>query len=294
VRIAGHRGAVTGLATADQGRWIVSAGADGTLKVWNSASGALVRAIELDEGPATAIAVDDRRALTGHKGGAIVLWDLERAEKLGVFRHQQAPISALTFTGDADHFAAASQTNAVALFDIRAPSQPTAVLEGHEGGQAIASARWSGLLATAAGADRGIRLWRTDTRTLARNWRGYGERLSALEMAPGGRRLASGSTAGAVRVWSISASRPQRSFKAHEGRVTSLAFAPNDRLLASAGEDGQVKLWDLRSGRAPRVFRAHAGPVRSIAFSAEGRSVLSAGEDGIIRVWNGVAPAARD
>ena len=50
--------------------------------------------------PATALAVDERRALTGHKGGAIVLWDLERAEKLGVFQHQEAPISALAFTGD--------------------------------------------------------------------------------------------------------------------------------------------------------------------------------------------------
>ena len=43
------------------------------------------------KGRPTAIAVDDRRALTGHKGGAIVLWDLERAEKLATFQHQQAP-----------------------------------------------------------------------------------------------------------------------------------------------------------------------------------------------------------
>jgi serine/threonine protein kinase len=293
VRIAGHQGAVISLSTGDQGRWIVSAGADGTLKVWNAASGALVRSIELDEGPATAMAVDDRRALTGHKDGAIVLWDLERAERVGVFQHLQAPISALAFTGDADHFAAASQTSAVAVFDIRVPAAPAAVFDSQDGGQAIAGARSSGLLAT-AGQDRGIKLWRTDTRSLVRTWRGQGEVLSALEMAPGGRKVASGSASGAVRLWSASSSRPQRSFKAHEGRVTSLAFGPNDRLLASAGEDGQVKLWDLRSGRGPHVFQAHAGPVRSVAFSADGRRVFSAGQDGVIRVWNGVATASRD
>jgi len=293
VRIAGHRGAVVGLATGDEGRWIVSAGADGTLKVWSSASGALVRAIELDEGPATAFSVDDRRALTGHKGGAVVLWDLEHAERLGVFQHQQAPISALAFIGDGQRFAVASQTGAVAVFDVRSPSAPAAVFEGQDGGQTIAGARWSGLLAT-AGQDRGIRLWRTDTGTLARSWRARDEALSVLEMAPGGRNVASGSASGAVRVWSAASSRPQRSFKAHEGRVTSLAFAPNDRLLASAGEDGQVKLWDLRSGRPPRVFRGHAGPVHSVAFSADGRRVLSAGQDGVIRIWNGVMTAARE
>jgi serine/threonine protein kinase len=284
-RITGHKGAVTGLASGDQGRWIVSAGADGTLRVWNAGSGVLVRSIELDEGPATAIAVDDRRALTGHKAGAIVLWDLERAEKLGVFQNQQSAISALAFTGDADHFAAASQVGAVALFDIRTPSAPATVFEGQDGTQAIASARWSGLLAS-AGQDRSIRLWRTDTRGLARSWRDQGETLSALDMAPGGRSIASGSTNGSVRVWSTSSSRPQRSFKAHEGRITSVAFAPNDRLLASAGEDGQVKLWDLRNGRAPRIFRGHAGPVHSVAFLPDGRRVLSAGQDGVIRVWS--------
>ena len=284
-RLTGHRGAVTGLAIGDEGRWIVSAGVDGTLRVWNAGSGAPVRIIELDDGPATAIAVDDRRALSGHKGGTVVLWDLERAEKLGLFQLQAAPVTALSFAGDAEHFAAVSETGAMSLFDIRAPSVPTMLMEGQDGAQAIAGSRSLGLLAS-AGQDHSIRLWRTETRSLARSWRGQSDRPSALEMSPGGRSLASGSTTGAVRLWSTSSSRPQRSFRAHQGRVTSVAFAFGDRLLASAGEDGQVKLWDLRSGRGPRVFHGHAGPVHAVAFSADGRRLLSAGEDGVIRVWN--------
>jgi len=284
-RLTGHRGPVSGLAMGDEGRWIVSAGVDGTLRVWNAGSGAPVRIIELDDGPATAIAVDDRRALSGHKGGTIVLWDLERAEKLGVFQLEPAAVTALSFAGDADHFAAASETGAMSLFDIRTPSAPTLLSEGQDGAQAIAGSRYLGLLAS-AGQDHSIRLWRTDTRSLARTWRGQGDRPSVLEMSPGGRSLASGSITGTVRVWSTSSSRPQRSFRAHQGRVTSLAFAQGDRLLASAGEDGQVKLWDLRGGRGPRVLRGHAGPVRAVTFSADGRRLLSAGEDGVIRVWN--------
>jgi hypothetical protein len=96
-RLTGHTGAVNAVGLADQGRWIVSAGSDGTLRIWNTGSGALVRTIELDEGAATALAVDERRALTGHRGGAVVLWDLERAEKLAVVQHR-GPISSLTFT----------------------------------------------------------------------------------------------------------------------------------------------------------------------------------------------------
>src|SRR5207247_9840323 len=111
----------------------VSAGTDATLRVWNAGSGALVRTIELDEGPATALAVDERRALTGHKGGAIVLWDLERAEKLGAFSQGEAPVSSLAFTADAHQFASADQAGAVALFDTRTPTMPSAVLEARDG-----------------------------------------------------------------------------------------------------------------------------------------------------------------
>src|SRR5262249_49679960 len=284
-RLTGHRGAVTGLALADEGRWVVSAGADATLRVWNAGSGAPVRIIELDDGPATAIAVDERPAFTGHKSGAIVLWDLERAEKLTFFQHQPAPVTGLAFTGDADHFAAASQTGVMSLFDVRSPSVPTLIAEGLDGTHAIVGSRSLQLMAS-AGQDHSIRLWHTDTGGLARSWRGQGEAASALDMSPGGRSLATGSMTGAVRLWSTSSSRPQRAFRAHAGRVTSVAFARGDRLLASAGEDGQVKLWDVRSGRQWRAFRGHTGSVNALAFSADGRRLLSAGEDGVIRLWN--------
>jgi hypothetical protein len=265
----------------------VSAGADGTLRVWNAGSGALVRSIELDEGAATAIAVDDRRALTGHKGGAIVLWDLERAEKLGVFQNQQSAISALAFTGDADHFAAASQVGAVALFDIRTPSAPATVFEGQDGAQAIASTRWSGLLAsagqTAASACGG--------RIRAIQHHGWRDQAIpwALDM-PGGAALpAAARTArcgcGPPR------HAPQRSFKAHEGQRTR----SRSRQRSHARLGGR--------GRPGAVDRATAGNLASFAATPD-RSTrrlparrpprhLRRPGDGVIRVWSTSAAAVQ-
>jgi serine/threonine protein kinase len=291
-RLSGHTGAVTALASDDARHWIVSSGADATLRIWNSLSGALLRTIELEEGPATALALEDRRALTGHKAGAIVVWDLQRAEKLKVYHLQDAPISALAFTGDPNQFVAASPAAPLTMFDLREPSIASALAEAGEPGSDLVAAARSRPLLVANGADRLIRVWRTEPRGLGRTYRGPPAGVSALEIAPGGRWVASGSMDGSISVWSTSSSRLQRSFRAHDGRVTAMAFTPSDRpLLASAGSDGLVKLWDLRAMRNVRLLRGHAGPVRAVGFADAGHRLISAGEDGVILIWSTGLPA---
>src|SRR5262245_8723092 len=291
-RLSGHSGAVSALASDDARHWIVSSGADATLRIWNSLSGTLLRTIELEEGPATALALDDRRALTGHKAGVIVLWDLQRAERLKVYHLQDAPISALAFTGDPNQFVAASPAAPLTLFDLREPSIASALAEAGEPGSDLVAAARSRPLLVANGADRLIRVWRTEPRGLGRTYRGPPAGVSALEIAPGGRWVASGSMDGSISVWSTSSSRLQRSFRAHDGRVTAMAFTPSDRpLLASAGSDGLVKLWDLRAMRNARVLRGHIGPVRAVEFADAGRRLISAGDDGVILIWSTGLPA---
>ena len=249
-----------------------------------------MRTIDLAEGPATALALDDRRALTGHKAGTIVLWDLQRAEKLKVYQLQDAPISALAFTDDPNQFAAASPAAPLTMFDMREPSISSALAEAGETVSDLVAAARSRPLLVANGPDRLIRVWRTEPRALGRTFRGPSAGVSALEMAPGGRLVASGSIDGSISVWSTSSSRLQRSFRAHSGRVTAIAFTPNDRpLLATAGTDGLVKLWDLRAMRNARILRGHGGPVRAVGFADAGRRLISAGDDGVILIWSTLA-----
>ncbi|HEY8248482.1 MAG TPA: serine/threonine-protein kinase [Hyphomicrobium sp.] len=77
--IEAHRGSISGAAYTDDGRRIVTTGADGTMKVWDATYRNLVRTIELDDGPATSLALSGTRALTGHANGKVVLWDIDRA-----------------------------------------------------------------------------------------------------------------------------------------------------------------------------------------------------------------------
>jgi serine/threonine protein kinase len=292
VQLIGHKGPVLAAASSDEGRWIVSAGTDATIRVWNAGSGALVRTIEVDEGAPTALAVGNRRALAGHKGGTIVLWDLEKAEKLGAFQlGSTAAVTSLAFTAETNEFVAASQDGSVALFDTRLPSAPSMLLNGRDGTGMIVTASLARGFVASAGADRTVRLWRAETESLTRTYRIPAGEIAALDISSDGRYLAAAVTDGSIRVWSNSSSRAIRTFKAHQARVGAIAFGP-DRLLATASDDGKVKVWNLRAARVVRTLSGGAGPLRALSFTPDGGRVIGAGQDGVIRVWSlDLAPA---
>ncbi len=301
-QLTGHKGAVNAIATADQGRLIVTASADGTLKVWAAATSSLQRTIELDDGPATALAAfgSDKRILTGHKSGAVVLWDAEKAEKLAQFQHGEIAVTALAALVDGNRFVATNAGGAIALFDVRTPSSAPVAVEMQGApplvAQLVSPARSRASIAL-AGNDKLLRLWaldqargRADGGRLIRSWRLGEATTTSLDTASHGWAVVTGDAEGNVRLWSTANARGARTVKLHEGRVAAVAFGPGDWLVASAGEDGLVRLWDTRTGAQARTFKVGVGPLRTLAFSGDGQRVYVAGADGSVRVWSTAPP----
>ena len=267
-RFAAHRGSISGAAYTDDGRRIVTTGADGSMKIWDAAYRNLVRTIELDDGPATSLALNGARALTGHANGKVVLWDLDRAEKIATVQRNEANIWAVAFTGDPNRFAAASHDWKVTLWDARQTAAPLQVLDGHE--NSVQSLAYSPqlLLLASGSADKTVRVWNLDTLDLKRSYRGPRDFVTSVAFSPSGKLLAAGALDGRIQVWSVLSSRRMRTLNGHRGRVADIAFSSSGDQLASAGEDGTVRLWDLQRGRILRALTGHVGGATAVAFCA--------------------------
>jgi serine/threonine protein kinase len=286
-QLRGHSGAVSALAYTSDGDTIVSAAADASVKLWDAASATLKRTIELDDGPATALAIDGRRILTGHANGTTVLWDIDSADKIATFKRNDAEIWSVTFLGGPERFATAAHDWKIALWETAAPSAPSHVLEAHENAvQAMTYALApAGPMLVSGGADKTLRLWNVETLERVRTLRGHRDYITAVAFAPAAKDVASSSLDGNVRIWSGRTGRLQRSLSGHQGRASALAFAPSGDVLATAGADGKIRVWDYKRRRTPRTLPSHDGEVKAIAFSPDGRFIASAGDDGLVRVW---------
>ena len=283
-QLEGHKGPVTAVAYGATGREIVTAGSDATLRIW-SAAGHLERTIPLDEGPATSLTLSGTRMLTGHGNGQIVLWDLERGERLSSFKRSEASIWSVVFTEAAERFAASAHDRTISLWDVASAAAPLHVLDAQESAaQGLAYAAGGPLLA-AGGADRAVKLWNLTTMDLERTYRGHRDFVAALGFRPDGRLLATAGLDGSVRLWSVALNRQLRTLEGHKGRVGSLAFSPSGELLATAGEDGTVRLWDVGRGRTLRTLLGHGGGANAVAFAPDGARIAVGGGDGLVRLW---------
>lgn len=284
-QLNGHPGGTAAVAFTEDGRWIVTAGADGTLKVWEVATGNDVLTVDLGGSRVTALAVREQRALTGHEDGSLQLWDLVRGERLGQYRRNQASVWSVAFMGDRDRFIASSHDWAVSVWDTRAAHAPVMTIEAHRSAVQAVAYSPSGMLAS-GGADRLVKLWDATSGELTRTYRGHRDFVSAVAFSPDGKLLASAGHDGQIRVWMTSSRRLYRILSRRAKVVHGLAFSPAGELLAAASTDGRVRVWNVRRRRLLRSFGDGSAGYRSVAFAPDGHWLAAASEGGAIRLWN--------
>jgi WD40 repeat protein len=113
--------------------------------------------------------------------------------------------------------------------------------------------------------------------------KGHTGDIIALAYAPDGKRLASGTRAGALRLWNP-ATKEVRRFNAPRGGLSALAFSPDNKRLVSTDGKNQVIAWDLET--AGHVYEwPFASPLHSLAFSPNGLFVAAGTEAGTIHIF---------
>jgi WD40 repeat protein len=102
-------------------------------------------------------------------------------------------------------------------------------------------------------------------------WKDTVGAITAMEMHPNGRLLATGTDSGAIRVWDVVTGQIVTSYNAHN-KVTSLAYNREGTYLATGGADGALRLWDTADSRLlvqPPLFFGNIGAISWLKDSTQ-------------------------
>ncbi len=221
---------IVDLAPGTDATSLMSLAADGSIAVWNTATGELTRRA------AARVATDGRHALllpgktmqvATWSGARVRLWNPETGSLLRTI-------------------------------DLH--------LGGGRAIERLAISPDQRMLAT--GSDDGtVRIWESGTGTLVREIPGGPGAITAIGFDPRGEQIAAAGASGAIDVWDTASGARLCVQRAHRGRVASMAFASNGQKMASGGEDGTARTWTVPLPPLPRpsIERIDAAAARATA-----------------------------
>lgn len=321
----GHALPVTAIALSPDGRRLATASLDMTIKLWDAATGRLLRTLVGHEAPPTSLqfAPDSRRLASGSLDTTIRLWDVATGQVLQTFTGTPVPVISVAFSPDGRLIVSGSGDSKISVWDV-ATGRVRQTIEGH--GKPVLSVAFSRdrRRIISGSVDNTIKIWDAETFKLLRTLEGHTAPVLSIASSPDGRTIVSGSLDRTIRIWDVDTGKLLRVLGSHAGLVLSVAYSRDGQRIATGSLDGVIKLWDASTFRLIRAVKAHEGrPLAvagmfsgwilgavsgdfsgaateliswvvsggvpgayALAFSLDSREVFSSGGDGSIKVWD--------
>ena len=315
--LRGHASGVRDLAISRDGRTIVSASEDATIRVWAppppdgaplpAAAGAITM-VAATPG-ARIVAGDDRGQVTAWQDGAAhvvgalggpIEWvtvspdgtriAASAGPRLTVWRGAGAPPYELTpaepempigFAADGRVITLSDDRRVRARDDAGGADVLVEAKAPFTGGTVTTDGRWA-----VVSAFDGLRLIELGGAAPATATVLTGPDVTTFRIAVSAdaRRVVAGTGAGAVWMWTIGGPAAGTQLGQLRGNITELAFSADGATVAAADESGAIALLPATGG-APRWLHGHDVRVTRLGFTAGGR-LVSVDRRGLIRAWD--------
>jgi WD40 repeat protein len=273
----------------DDGEVVVTADADGVVRVWNADRGESVHFLirHLFRIYSLAFSHDGERFVTAGADGAAVIWDTASGEVLHVLEGDGGKVYGASFSPNDELVVTAHDDGTARIWD--APSGVELVdrrLEGHEGRVNRASFSPDGRLVVTAGVDGTARIWDADSGKETHKFEGHGGEVHRAVFSPNDAFVVTAHDDGVARIWDAASGEKKHELERHEGPVVDAGFDPDSTLVVTAGDDGTARIWDAASGEEKHKLVGHEGTVNRATISPDGDLVVTAGADGTARIWD--------
>jgi len=292
----GHKDNVFAVAVFPDGRRMVTASADKTLRLWDLEDNIVLKEMKGHSNWVRTIAVsrDGKFIASGDDGGELIAWNGDGESLIKPIKVHSRNIYSLDLSPDNTSLASGSFDTTTLLWSTK-----TMRVQGNPIGcnAQVHCVRYSpsGEL-LAIGTKTNIQIWNLDKRERIAQFRGHAAWNYSLTWMLDGKQLVSAGIHSdpTIRTWDSSTWMPVgEPWKGHKKAVWMIALNPTGTLLASASDDHQVRIWRVSDRRTIAIFK-HTSYVYCVTFSMDGKYILSGGRDNMISKWAVPLPLLED
>jgi WD40 repeat protein len=220
--------------------------------------------------------------VTAGEDCAIHVWNLPETQEVATLRGHLTTVSNLAFTREGNHLWACDSSDGVRLWKWSELNQEAVIWRPHRSQcNAIAFSPDSRRLASVSTDFRTpeVRVWnprRGEKLLVCKEIRGMPD---SLAFSPDGKLLAAGSLSqpddpenkGEIKIWDATTAAVVRTLPNDTGMSPHLAFSPDGLFLTWTNGAGHVHFWNLKDNREEAPLEAKGGTVSHPGFSRDGK-----------------------
>ncbi|NTW70362.1 MAG: TIR domain-containing protein, partial [Chlorobiaceae bacterium] len=283
----GHTTYVSGCAFSPNGKSIVSAARDNTLKLWDATSGICTFTFSGHKNVVSAciFSFDGLGILSASWDCTLKLWNPSSDDCIRTFTGHNDAVNDGAFSSDGSRILSASKDKTLKIWDT--PSgNCIRTLSGHTAAVTACAFSSDGNIILSASEDKTLKIWDTSSGNCIRTLSGHTAAVTACAFSSDGKTILSASWDCTLKLWNVTSGNCILNFIGHKAPINDCAFNFDGNTILSASEDKTLKLWNSSSGICICTLSGHTAAVSACGLSADEKTILSASFDSTLKLWN--------
>jgi WD40 repeat protein/tetratricopeptide (TPR) repeat protein len=281
----GHKEGVGSIALSPDGKKIVSGSWDGTIRLWDLATGVQLAILRGHSGRVCSVGIspDGTRIASCGDDGTIRIWDASNGVQIMKLFELLYWNYSLSFSPDGKYVAMDHDDGTIKVWDI-STGEKVMTLRGNTYTNCAVFSPDGRIVS--GGLDKTIKVWDVNTGAELMTMRGHEVEVICISVRPDGKRIVSGSDGGAIKIWDAETGKELVTLHGHRNGVTSISYDRTGRFIVSGSADRTIKVWNAETGEELTTLRGHNGTIRSTLFSPDSKKVISSSNDKTIKIWD--------
>lgn len=283
----GHYGQINQVHYSADGKKLLTASDDCTIKEWLTATGKLLQTFSghTDKVLSARYSQDGQKVVSASNDTFVREWAVSTGTELASYEHQLAKVNNAVYAPDGTKILTCADDKMIREWST-ATQECMKIYTGHTKNMSSVYYNSKGDKFLSASADTTVREWSVKTGECLRILSAHTQKVNSVCYSPDQATVLSASDDGTMIEWSEDSELPFRTFNGHSDQVYSAVYSADGERILSTSKDKTMREWSVKTGLESRTYSGHTDKVNFASYSPDKPRAVSASDDKSIREWS--------